>query len=297
MQIETIIVGIDFSSYSEIARLQAFRIAANSGARVVLVHAYEDADYEDQASWLRKDVSFEHLMSRSRRIAHDQLETLARTQVPPGVEVQFELSDQGPLTALLNAVEEHKAKLLAIGTHGRTGLKRLTLARVAQRALRHCPASVLVARASPTAQPGLNRILVPTDFSESAESALAAACSLVEPGGRIEVLHCWLVHFYSSGYYGLYEERIPLEPEFATSIRNAGLTLVKKYQDSDNHIEFEEKHGNPVQGILDRLEATPYDVVVMGSHNRRGVKRFLLGSTAEATVRHANCSVLVVRTP
>jgi nucleotide-binding universal stress UspA family protein len=296
MQIHTIIVGIDFSSFSEIARMQAFQLAATTGASVVLVHAYEDSDYQDQASWFRKDESFDQLVTRSRVIARDQLASLAKKDAPPGVDVQIEVSDLGPLAALLSAQENHKAELLVVGTHGRTGFRRPTLARIAQRAVRSCPCSVLVARASPHQGPTLARILVPTDFSKSAESALAAACSLVEERGQIHLLHCWLVHFYPTGYHGLYEERFTLQPEMSASIRKTGQELVKKYENIRFQLSFEEKYGNPVQGISESLEARPYDMVIMGSHNRHGVKRLVLGSTAEATVNHANCSVLIVRT-
>ena len=45
------------------------------------------------------------------------------------------------------------------------------------------------------------------------------------------------------------------------------------------------------------VEAVQPDLVVMGSHGRRGLSRLVLGSVAESTVRHAPCSVLVVRNP
>jgi len=52
---------------------------------------------------------------------------------------------------------------------------------------------------------------------------------------------------------------------------------------------------HPTQGILDALEAGDHDLVVMGSHDRHGMQRWLLGSVAEAVVRYAPCSVMVVK--
>ncbi len=49
-------------------------------------------------------------------------------------------------------------------------------------------------------------------------------------------------------------------------------------------------------GILDVAEEWHADLIVMGSHGKRGLKKFLLGSVAELVVRHAPCSVLIVRT-
>jgi nucleotide-binding universal stress UspA family protein len=47
--------------------------------------------------------------------------------------------------------------------------------------------------------------------------------------------------------------------------------------------------------ILDIAEESNTDLIVVGSHGRRGVKKFLLGSVAESVARHARCSVLIVR--
>ena len=309
MKIQNIIVGIDFSSHSETAFRRACALAASSIAssgapKLFLVHALEDSDYHGQDSWLLKGKTFESLLQRSRKLASAQLEELAH-DVPSGVEVQVELSDMAPDKAIIDATERHKADLVVIGTHGRTGFERLTLARNTERIVRNCPCSVLVARPSNVADATgadatardatFQRILVPTDFSESADQALSMATELVAEGGQIDVLHCWLVYFYPTGYHGLYEETMSIEPALADSIRQQGKALLQKYGASRGTLHFEEKFSSPVSGVQEALEHTPYDLVVMGSHGRHGVKRLLLGSTAEATVRHANCSVLVAR--
>ncbi|HVB98948.1 MAG TPA: universal stress protein [Candidatus Dormibacteraeota bacterium] len=55
--------------------------------------------------------------------------------------------------------------------------------------------------------------------------------------------------------------------------------------------------GDPRSAILDQAAAWPADLIVLGSHGRRGLIRFLLGSVAEAVARHARCSVEIVRMP
>jgi len=57
------------------------------------------------------------------------------------------------------------------------------------------------------------------------------------------------------------------------------------------------EEGNQKSVIVDLAAKWPADLVVIGSHGRRGVERFLLGSVSEAVVRHAPCSVQVVRIP
>ena len=55
--------------------------------------------------------------------------------------------------------------------------------------------------------------------------------------------------------------------------------------------------GVPKQIILDEAEAWQADLIVVGSHGRRGLDRFLLGSVSQAVALHASCSVEIVRTP
>lgn len=55
--------------------------------------------------------------------------------------------------------------------------------------------------------------------------------------------------------------------------------------------------GKPASEIVKVAREWPADVIVMGSHRRGGVERMLLGSVADAVMRHAPCSVLIVRAP
>ena len=57
------------------------------------------------------------------------------------------------------------------------------------------------------------------------------------------------------------------------------------------------EEGDPRSTILDHAAHTSVDVVVVGSHGRKGLDRFLIGSVAESVARHAVCSVWVVRIP
>ena len=57
------------------------------------------------------------------------------------------------------------------------------------------------------------------------------------------------------------------------------------------------EEGNPKSVIVDFAAKWPADLIVMGSHGDKGFDRFLLGSVSESVVRHAPCSVQVVRLP
>jgi nucleotide-binding universal stress UspA family protein len=53
--------------------------------------------------------------------------------------------------------------------------------------------------------------------------------------------------------------------------------------------------GGPHETILDEADRWPADLIFVGSHGRKGIKRFLMGSTSEAVARYARCSVQIVR--
>ena len=56
-----------------------------------------------------------------------------------------------------------------------------------------------------------------------------------------------------------------------------------------------EEEGDPRSKIIDRAAHRDAGLIVVGSHGRKGLDRFMMGSVAESVVRHARCSVLVVR--
>ena len=55
--------------------------------------------------------------------------------------------------------------------------------------------------------------------------------------------------------------------------------------------------GDPRSAIIDRAAHWKADLIIVGSHGRKGLSRFLLGSVAEYVVRYARCSVMIVRIP
>jgi nucleotide-binding universal stress UspA family protein len=77
-----------------------------------------------------------------------------------------------------------------------------------------------------------------------------------------------------------------LVERIATELRNAGFKV-------DTAVEV----GDVRETIIDSAAAWRADLIVVGSHGRRGIERFLLGSVAEFVARHAKCSVELVREP
>jgi len=184
---------------------------------------------------------------------------------------------------------------VVVGTHGRTGFTRLTMGSVAERVTRRSPCSVLVTRPTSDTEGGYERILVPTDFSESSEHALQLAIDMVAGDGAIDIAHYWQTAFAAYGYYSGYEPPEVYRKRNSTYVAKQGDELMRKYKPQHDRMTFMQSADAPVRGIFEQLDAQPYDLVAMGSHGRRGFRRWIMGSVAESTVRHAHCSVLVAR--
>ncbi|MCS6799006.1 MAG: universal stress protein [Myxococcota bacterium] len=143
--------------------------------------------------------------------------------------------------------------------------------------------------------PDIRRILCPVDFSETSERALRYAIDLAARlGADVRV-----VHVYQFPVYSLPEGVVLARPEFVTQLTTElGRQLddlVRRHGGHGVHLEGRLAEGVPWVEI-DRLAGEMgADLVVMGTHGRTGVQRFLLGSVAEKVVRSCRVPVLTVR--
>jgi universal stress protein A len=137
-------------------------------------------------------------------------------------------------------------------------------------------------------------ILVPIDFSAHAERALDYACELASKVGAT----VRLVHAVAAPPVGL---QVALSEEIlenlVTEHREALDKLVGARRGSvtASFGEVTVEVGDPRDTIIRTTEAVKADLIVMGTHGRRGLSRVLMGSVAEDVIRHAPCPVLVVR--
>jgi nucleotide-binding universal stress UspA family protein len=135
-------------------------------------------------------------------------------------------------------------------------------------------------------------ILVPTDFGDAAAQALEMAISLAERyESKITLLHVYLLP--SMGYGYARNVTWPVEEVSKMAERE-----VQAAADEARHrfarIEAALAQGDAVTEILGKAKALGADLIVMGTHGRRGLSRMFLGSVAENAVRLASVPVMTV---
>lgn len=141
----SIVVGIDFCPACEAGIRTALRIAGDHpGSEVHAVHVLDPKSGRSKAVRIREQaVALEELPDRMRAYLAEHAGTLPRGgETSLGVHVRFGEPAQG----ILQMATDAQADLIVVGTHGREGLKRLTLGSVAEQIVRTAPCPVLVAR-------------------------------------------------------------------------------------------------------------------------------------------------------
>lgn len=288
---QRILCPLDFSAGSELALHAAVRLAKESNGELVLAHV-----------WHLPDIAFlaeQPGPPEPNRLVQEEQEQALATAVQKAIElgaprVSSRFLIGAPWDQIVEAaVAEPPADLIVMGSHGRTGLSRFFLGSVAEKVVRHAPCSVLIARARGATAP-FRQVLCPLDFSEGSRPAIELAAKLTAPGGAgITLLHVLELPVAVAG------ESLPRD--FLESLDRRAAALLEQWA---SHVRTKStvpvttriRVGGPGAQAVAVLDRDPgFDLVVVGSHGRTGLRRALLGSIAEKIVRHAPCSVLVAR--
>lgn len=138
-------------------------------------------------------------------------------------------------------------------------------------------------------------ILVPTDFSAGSDAALDYAVELARKlGARMVVLNVIGVPSFGVPELGLAITSTMMET--LVSDNRVALDRLIERRCAGVGCEALLRTGDARDVILHTAEGVQADLIIMGTHGRRGVSRVLLGSVAEAIVRTSSCPVLTIRT-
>ncbi|MEE9594913.1 MAG: universal stress protein [Candidatus Hydrothermarchaeales archaeon] len=139
-----------------------------------------------------------------------------------------------------------------------------------------------------------NRILIPTDGSETSEKAAEHGVKLAKAVGA-EVIYLYVIDI--SSFTGIPTEAI--WENMRGLLEDEGKSVLAKVEDiakvNDVKAESLVKEGIPSEDISKTAEEKQVDVIVMGTAGRSGLDKFLLGSVTEKVIRTAPCPVLVIR--
>jgi nucleotide-binding universal stress UspA family protein len=215
-----------------------------------------------------------------------------------------------PRKAISEYAKEWHADLIMAGSHGHSAIGRFLLGSVAQGILRTARCSMEIVRSvsggpAPSSHP--MKILLATDGSDCSVEAARSIARRPWPDGTVFkvlsveellVLDGQITASSLSSVYpaSLLEELTTQARDHANSAAETAKQVLKSagMKVLDDHAP---PIGEPRAIILDTAKTWGADLIVLGSHGRRGLDHFLMGSVAESVAVHAHCSVEVIRIP
>lgn len=285
-----VLIATDLSEASDEAVKQGVALAAGSPVALCHVmpepgmHALFPQDYEED---LRRRTAMQPRVADALR---DQLaRLLPQANVTP--EVFIEMGSESD--ALLRRAEAWEAELIAVGTHGKKGLRRLLLGSLADQIVRSAQCQVLVARA---AREGA--VLAATDLTDPGLPAIEAAAAEAERRGRkLVVMHAMDFLTEADASLGLIGALPALETEDTRSVKRALASQIieSALQRLGAKGEIVIADDDAPGETLRLADALPAELIVVGTHGRSGLARIVVGSRATRIIENAPCSVLVVR--
>ena len=301
LNIQNIIVPIDFSKMSVEAIQIARQLARRFGASIHLAHVHQ-FDYAGAFMAPAPPIVPFSFLAYEQNGEQTALKELKKVASECGVSsANYDvLSGAPPFDEICRLSHTIPADLVVMSTRGRTGLKHVLLGSTAERVVQHSSCPVLVTRGNaPQANNGsrfrIKTILVPVDFSNCSREGLRYAIAFAnEFGARIILLHAtYLGYIYSAEGAAFYD--IPRLQKAARKTAGRKMReLIRSVKFGGVKFETAFTEASPVIDVCGFAKDHDVDLIITSTHGFTGFRHILIGSIAEQVVRHAPCSVLVV---
>ena len=296
--IQTVVAATDLSDTAAAALRWAAAIATDHGAALHIVHALNLAGWA--TDYLMVDATVPAHLEEATR---EKLSLLVQESHFQGLDTSWEVVPGEPSEVVLTAAAAKRSNLIVVGTRGPRGLDYLLLGSTARRVVQRasCPVVTVHPQAADQERP-VRRILVATDFSDEAESALRVSLDLIEgetAPAELILLHAYVVPYDVLPVDGYVSTPAGLQQwQTAQADVEARLeSLARIPQEQGTKVQILGCEGFPPEVILDKANLETVDLIAMGTRGRTGLSHVLLGSTAERVIHRAPCPVLTVRRP
>ncbi|HKI46182.1 MAG TPA: universal stress protein [Balneolales bacterium] len=281
-----ILVPVDFSDLSYQAFKAAEILAEYFDGTITPFHAYIPITDIDGSYYMGLGVATQTATQDLEPILEDRLQEVAREYINEKFLKPSKLGVGNPAHAIVEESGEYD--LIVMSTHGRTGFSRMLMGSTAEKVLRLSHKPVLIIEQGSHLMP-LEKILLTTDLSKNSEAAFPYARQISEASGaRIE-----LIHIVS---YDDFDDLISAQD--AAALRNDRLQkLVEKhFNDLSDRCRSEVilSSESPHEAIHNLCRSRNYNLVIMSTIGRTGLKYLTMGSTTANVVRMVNTAVLSI---
>ena len=270
---EKILVAIDISEYTEMVANQALNLAGYCRSTLFALTVIE---ISVELMAMASSLAFVEKMDKEARATLDKIKAEAEKR-NVGCET-FVRHGLQPQRYIVEMAEEKGVDAIVIGTHGKTGLKKLLMGSVAARVIGYAPCSVLVVPLKGVVS--LKNILVATDGSKYSEAAVKEAINIAKACPSAFTVICVVKPGRPSEYR---EEAEKIVNQVKQEASQAGI-------EAEAIVQI----GEPHEVIVEVAKEKNIGTIVMGRHGRTGLKKLLMGSVTERVIGFSPCGVLVV---
>jgi nucleotide-binding universal stress UspA family protein len=282
--IERIVVPLDGSALAEEILPHVRKILRRADSVVILVRAAIPAPAEDGMVVAEGTLGAnqEYLRGVQDRLVEQGVRVTSRSYVGSAASV------------ILDVAKQVGATMIAMATHGQTGLKRLLLGSVAENVIRQSPVPVLVARpfwsyellprwTEEAEDRPIRTILLPLDGSTLSSAVVPSVTEMAALfASRVVLLR--VVEPTGKRASDENAKSIARLDRLSSELETKGLETLSMV-----------RHGKPAREILEAARTSEADLIAMATHGRSGISRLFSGSVTEKVLRESTCPMLVVR--
>jgi nucleotide-binding universal stress UspA family protein len=289
--VRNILAATDLSAPAREALARAFQLAAQTGARLTLMHAVSSGVMAALHELLGTGAPTveQRIVDDACKKLRDLADELGQAH---GVSAAVRVSTGAVVQEIVVQLDELDADLLVVGARGEDFMRHLMLGSTAERMLGVMTKPVLVVRQPPHA--AYRRVLVPVDFSRASEPSLQAVRALA-PRAEIILLHAFELPFEGKlRYAGIDDTSIHA---LRIAERNSAFQQIEALQASAGIADQSRiivRHGDACSLIREVQQQEHCDLIALGKQGRNRIKEMLLGSVTRHVLSESDCDVLVV---
>jgi nucleotide-binding universal stress UspA family protein len=282
--INHILVATDFSTRSDRALRRATLLARQLGAGLSLAHVVDD----DQPA---------HLVRAHANSSQSLLEEAARTiEKFDGIAAAVKVVRNDASAGILEAADEAEADLIVLGAHRRQ-LRDIFVGTTAERTVATTRCPVLIAAGVPTGPYAVTLVALEMDEPSSSVARHVQEMGMLSAGQVVAM------HAFDAPARGMMQRAMSDRGAIDEYVADEGLRASEDFRRflagtglPANRHRLLPVNGSPARTILECASAENAALIVVGTSQRSGIERLILGSVAKDVVGHADRDVLVVPT-
>ena len=289
-----ILIPLDGSPLAELVLPHVQQVAVPGESELLLVHALH-LTYVGADAYVASQL-IESVRDQATRYVAGVAQNLQKA----GYDVQVQVWSGHPPTVIEQIASDEHVDLIAMSTHGRTGIQRWALGSVADAVVRHATCPVLLVRAQDEApvETFIRRVLVPLDGSPLAEAILPHAKQIARQANAGLLLIRVVPPLPVSQWDELFDNKEMMEKILEDHLAHAEeylARLARELRPDGTAVEHAAILGEPAEAILQVAVVEEANFIAMATHGRGGLARLAYGSVASRVLNTSHCPLLLVR--